>query len=177
MATDISRQFWLDWKQRSEAPRLFDLALRRRRPCSADVLLVGGSPRQAMTRDIVIDALHMVWFKRHPNKDTGLILHSDRGSQDASKDFRGVLTDCGITASMSGRGDCWDKACSETLNGSLKVERVHGQRFKTRRHAMDEVVAWLLWSNRTRRHSTPAYVSPMPFEENWLTDQPRQASA
>jgi len=43
--------------------------------------------------------------------------------------------------------------------------------------AMDEVVAWVLCYNRTRLHSTLAYVSPMRFEENWLADQPRQASA
>jgi transposase InsO family protein len=44
-----------------------------------------------------------------------------------------VLKDYGITASMSRRGDCWDNACSETLFGSLKVERLHGQTFATRR--------------------------------------------
>ena len=139
--------------------------------------VVGWSLRQDMTRDIVIDALRMAWFKRHPAKDAGLIFHSDRGSQYASKDFRDVLADYGITASMSRRGNCWDNACSETLFGSLKVERLHGQHFKTRRQAMDEVVAWMLWYNRTRLHSTLAYVSPMQFEENWLADQPRQANA
>jgi len=42
---------------------------------------------------------------------------------------------------------------------------------------MDETIAWLLWYNRDRLHSTLAYVSPMQFEENWLANQPRQASA
>lgn len=56
---------------------------------------------KCMTCDIVIDALRMAWYKRHPSKDAGLIFHSDRGSQYASKDFRDVLTDYGITASMS----------------------------------------------------------------------------
>jgi hypothetical protein len=135
------------------------------------------SLRQDMTRDIVIDALRMAWFKRHPSKQAGLIFHSDRGSQYASKDFRDVLTEYGITASMSRRGNCWDNTCSETLFGSLKVERLHGQRFKTRRQAKDEVVAWMLWYNRSRLHSTLAYVSPMRFEENWLVNQPRQVSA
>ena len=130
-----------------------------------------------MTRDIVIDALRMAWFKRHPAKQAGVIFHSDRGSQYASKDYRDALAEYGITASMSRRGDCWDNACSETLFGSLKVERLHGQRFKTRRQAMDEVVAWMLWYNRSRLHSTLAYVSPMQFEENWLANHPRQASA
>ena len=139
--------------------------------------VIGWSLRFDMTRDIVIDALRMAWFKRHTSKLARLIFHSDRGSQYASKDYRDVLTEYGITASMSRRGDCWDNACSETLFGSLKVERLHGQRFKTRRQAMDEVIAWLLWYNRTRMHSTLAYVSPMQFEENWLASQPRQASA
>jgi putative transposase len=139
--------------------------------------VVGWSLRQEITRDIVIDALRMAWFKRHPGKQAGLMFHSDRGSQYASKDFRDVLTEYGITASMSRRGNCWDNACSETLFGSLKVERLHGQRFKTRRHAMDEVVAWMFWYNRTRLHSTLTYVSPMRFEENWHANQPRQVSA
>jgi len=139
--------------------------------------VIGWSLRQDMTRDIVIDALRMAWFKRHPSKQAGLIFHSDRGSQYASKDFRDVLTEYGITPSMSRRGNCWDNACSETLFGSLKVERLHGQRFKTRRQAMDEVVAWMFWYNRTRLHSTLTYVSPMRFEENWHANQPRQASA
>jgi transposase InsO family protein len=44
---------------------------------------VGWSLRQDMARAIVIDALRMAWFKRHPAKDAGLIFHSDRGSQPA----------------------------------------------------------------------------------------------
>jgi transposase InsO family protein len=139
--------------------------------------VIGWSLRFDMARDSVIDALRMAWFKRHPSKRAGLIFHSDRGSQYASKDYRDALAEYGITASMSRRGDCWDNACSETLFGSLKVERLHGQRFKTRRQAMDEVIAWILWYNRTRLHSTLAYVSPMQFEENWQAHQPRQASA
>ena len=89
----------------------------------------------------------------------------------------GIETEYGITASMSRRGNCWDNACSESLFGSLKVERLHGQRLTTRRQAKDEVVTWMLWNNRTRLHSTLAYTSPMQFEENWLAGQPRQASA
>ena len=139
--------------------------------------VIGWSLRQDMARDIAIDALRMAWFKRHPSKKAGLIFHSDRGSQYASKDFRDALTEYGITASMSRRANCWDNACSETLFGSLKVERLHGQRFKTRRQAMNEVIAWMLWYNRSRLHSTLGYVSPMRFEENWRTDQPWQACA
>jgi transposase InsO family protein len=139
--------------------------------------MIGWSLRQDMARDIAIDALRMAWFKRHPSKKVGLIFHSGRGSQYASKDFRDALTEYGITSSMSRRANCWDNACSETLFGSLKVERLHGQRFKARRQAMEEVIAWMLWYNRTRMHSTLGYVSPMRFGENWRADQPQQASA
>jgi putative transposase len=72
-----------------------------------------------------------------------------------------------ITPSMSRKGNCWDNACSETLFSSLKVERLHGQRFQTIREAKYEVIAWLLWYNRTRMHSTLNYVSPMQFEQDW----------
>ena len=139
--------------------------------------VVGWSLRKDMTREIVIDALRMAWFKRHPGKQAGLIFHSDRGSQYASQDFRNVLAEYGITSSMSRKGNCWDNACSETLFGSLKVERLHGQRFTTRREAKDEIIDWLLWYNRARLHSTLAYVSPMQFEQDWLANQPNQANS
>ncbi len=139
--------------------------------------VVGWSLQPQMPRDIVIDALRMAWFKRHPSKQAGLVFHSDRGSQYASHDFSVVLKEYGITRSMSRRGNCWDNACSETLFGSLKVERLHGQRFKTRRQAKDETIAWLLWYNRDRLHSTLNYVSPMQFEQNWLAAPPKQANS
>ena len=69
-----------------------------------------------VTHDIVIDALHMAWFKRHPGKQAGLMFHSDRSSQFASKDFRDVLKEYGRVSSMS-----------------------------RRREVKDEAMAWLLW--------------------------------
>ena len=56
---------------------------------------------------------------------------------------------------------------TETLFGSLKVERLHGQRFETIRQAKDEAIAWLLWYNQQRMHSTLNYVSPVEFETEW----------
>jgi transposase InsO family protein len=97
--------------------------------------VIGWSLRPELRRELVSDALRMAWFRRHPSPGAGLIFHSDRGSQYASQEFRHVLAGYGIEASMSRRGNCWDNACSETLFGSLKVERLHGQRFVTRRQA------------------------------------------
>jgi transposase InsO family protein len=129
--------------------------------------VVGWSMRPDMHRNLVIDALEMAWFRRNPGKWIGLIFHSDRGSQYASEDFAKVLEHCTITPSMSRKGNCWDNACSETLFGSLKVERLHGERFETIRAAKDAVIAWLLWYNKTRMHSTLNYLSPVQFEQNW----------
>jgi len=130
--------------------------------------VVGWSMRPDMQRNLVIAALEMAWLERNPGQQTELIFHSDRGSQYASDDFREVLQAHGMTPSMSRKGNCWDNACSETLFGSLKVERLHGQRFATIRGAKDEVMAWLLWYNRTRMHSTLNYVSPVQFEQDWM---------
>ena len=133
--------------------------------------VVGWSMRADMGRELVIDALNMAWFRRSPNSKTTpkteLIFHSDRGSQYASYEFNSVLKECGITPSMSGKGNCWDNACSETLFGSLKVERLHGEHFETLRQAKDETLDWLLWYNQTRLHSTLNYVSPTQFEQDW----------
>ena len=129
--------------------------------------VVGWSLQPDMRRDLVIDALEMAWFQRSPKRNSELIFHSDRGSQYASQEYRMALEQRGITASMSRKGNCWDNACSETLFGSLKVERLHGQHFDTIRKAKDETIAWLLWYNRTRLHSTLNYVSPVRFEQNW----------
>jgi hypothetical protein len=126
--------------------------------------IVGWSMREDMRSDLVIDALRMAWFERSPDK-ARLLFHSDRGSQYASCEFTQVLRECGITQSMSRKANCLDNACAETLFGSLKVERLHGQSFQTIREAKDEVIAWLLWYNRTRMHSTLGYVSPAQFEQ------------
>jgi putative transposase len=111
-----------------------------------------------------------------PRRERGRIFHSDRGSQYASREIARVLQECGITASMSRKGNCWDNAPSETLFVSLKVERLHGQRFETIRQAKDETLAWLLWYNQTRMHSTLSYLSPIQFEQQWQRGQKALAS-
>ena len=141
--------------------------------------VVGWSLREDMMSDIVIDALRMAWFRRHPGKCAELLFHSDRGSQYASGAFKDVLKEYGITSSMSRRGNCWNNACSETLFGSLKVERLHGQRFVTRRDATPRMKSsrGCFWYNQARLHSTLAYLSPMQFEQTWLAAQLRRASS
>ena len=131
--------------------------------------VVGFAMGERMTRTLVMDALRMAWFRRHPAP--GLIFHSDRGSQYASNDYRQLLRDFKMESSMSRKGDCWDNAVTETLFGSLKVERLHGMRFGSRRQAKDEVMDWVAFYNHRRLHSTLGYASPMAFEQKWLARQ------
>lgn len=76
-----------------------------------------------------------------------------------------------MRGSMSRKGDCWDNAVTETLFGSLKVERLAGLRFPTRRAAKDEIMSWLTFYNHRRLHSTLGYLSPMAFEKIRLLKQ------
>ena len=127
-----------------------------------------------MKSNLVTDALRMAWFRLRP--EPGLIFHSDRGSQHCSHEFQSVLTEYGMKSSMSRKGNFWENAPTESLWGSLKVNRLHGMRFETRRQAMDEVIDWLTFYNHRRLHSTLGYLSPMQFENNWFAAQLKKAA-
>ncbi len=136
--------------------------------------VVGWSMKPHMQKDLVADALRMAWFRRRP--ESGAIFHSDRGSQYCSSKFQDLLKSYGMRSSMSRKGDCWDNAPTESLWGRLKTARLHGNRFATRRQAMDEIIDWLTFYNHRRLHSTLGYVSPMQFEERWLAAQRKKAA-
>ena len=131
--------------------------------------VVGWSMRDHMQANAVTDALRMAWFRRRPAP--GLIFHSDRGSQYCSHEFQSELKGFEMKSSMSRKGNCWDNAPTESLWGRLKVGRLYGRRFATRREAMDEVINWLNFYNHKRLHSTLGYVSPMTFEQRWTAAQ------
>ena len=131
--------------------------------------VVDWSMRAHMQTSAVTDALRMAWFRRRPAP--GLILHSDRGSQYCSHEFQKVLQGYERQSSMSRKGDCWNNAPTESLWGRLKVGRLYGRRFASRREAMDEVMDWINFYNHKRLHSTLGYVSPMTFEQRWIAAQ------
>ncbi len=136
--------------------------------------VVGWSLKPHMRTELVADALRMAWFRRRPAQ--GLIVHSDRGSQYCGHEFQDLLKQYGMRSSMSRKGNCWDNSPTESLWGSLKVARLHGRRFATRREAMDEVIDWLGFYNHRRLHSTLGYLSPMQFERNWFASQQQRAA-
>ena len=73
-----------------------------------------------------------------------------------------------MKGSMSRNGNYGDNVVTETLFGSLKVERLHRMRFAARRLAKDEVMDWLRFYNHRRMHSTLDYLSPMALKKKML---------
>jgi len=129
--------------------------------------VVGWSLSTRMSRKLIMNALLMAIWRRRPA--SGLIFHSDRGSQYCSNDFQKMLKTHGMLSSMSRKGNCWDNAVAESFFGSLKTERVFFSNYITREEARRDIVDYIeMFYNSNRRHSYLGYVSPKEFEELWL---------
>ena len=134
---------------------VIDLCLRK---------VVGWSMGSRMKAQLVCDALRMAIWQRRPK--AGLIHHSDRGSQYASKAFRRLLKDNEFKGSMSRKGNCWDNAVAESFFGSLKQERVHWRNYQTRHEAQQDILNYIsMFYNSHRLHSTLDYMSPNDYEK------------
>jgi putative transposase len=100
-------------------------------------MVVGWSLQARLHKRLVLDALRDAVHLRRPGP--GLIFHSDRGSQYASNDVQRVLQRYKMQGSMSGKGNCYDNAISESFFGSFKKELVYHEIFPTRRVARTKV--------------------------------------
>jgi transposase InsO family protein len=126
-------------------------------------LVVGWAMSKRMTAQLACDALQMaLWRRRMP---TGVIVHSDRGSQYCSGAYQALIKKHGLLCSMSAKGNCYDNACAESFFHSLKVEAIHGERFATRDEMRKTVFEYIeVDYNRNRRHSANGFISPEAFE-------------
>lgn len=125
--------------------------------------IVGWAMAEHMRAELVRDALNMALDARRPGAD--LLHHSDRGVQYACREYRTLLESRGITVSMSGVGNCYDNAPTESFWGKLKTELVYLERFSTRTRARAAVFDYIeCFYNRTRLHSSLGYKSPERFE-------------
>ena len=126
--------------------------------------VVGWSMKAEMTAGLVTDALMMAIWRR--GKPDALLHHSDQGSQYASEQFQKLMTDNGVTCSMSRSGNVWDNAAMESFFSSLKTERIRGRIYRTRDDARADVFDYIeRFYNAVRRHSTIGYISPVEFEK------------
>ncbi len=137
--------------------------------------LVGWAMSKTMPQELTLAALRVALGWRDP--DPGLLHHSDRGSQYAAHGYRDVLKARGITVSMSRKGNCWDNAPMESVNGTLKVECIHGKHFKTRADAQQAIIEYIGYYNTERRHSSLGNVSPAEFERRWYAEGNRVSEA
>lgn len=102
---------------------------------------------------------------------TGLLHHSDRGSQYAGDLYQRLLSDQRMQVSMSRTGNCYDNAPMESFFSTLKCEHVHFQKYRTRQEAQTDIFAYILgFYNRQRRHSSLGYLSPEEFEQRYYTN-------
>ena len=125
--------------------------------------VVGWSMSSRMTSRLVCDALMMAIWRRRPG--AGLIHHSDRGVQYASRVFRKLLKVHGVLGSMSRKGECWDNAVVESFFGSLKSERLFWQHYPSRQTAQNDIVDYIaMFYNPLRLHSYLDYKSPDQYE-------------
>lgn len=132
--------------------------------------VVGLSMGRDLSRGLVCDALMQAIRLRDPQP--GLLLHSDRGSQYSSYEYRQIIAQRGMKQSMSAKGDCYDNAPTESFFKTLKVEEVNTHSFKTRSDAAQTIFQYIeIFYNRQRLHSTLGYLSPEDFETQHAVKQ------
>lgn len=125
--------------------------------------IVGWSMKNTLAADIVTESLKAAVLTRKINQ--GLLFHSDRGSQYASDLVRKFLAQHGMDQSMSGAGNCYDNAITESFFATLKKELIHRCQFQTRQQAATAVFEYIeVMYNRKKGHSALGFKSPYEFE-------------
>jgi len=132
--------------------------------------IVGYAMGDRMTTELVRIALKKALHFRKPLP--GCIHHSDRGSQYCSHDYRSDIEKAGLLASMSGKGNCYDNAPTESFWGHLKQELVYQRRFATRAEAMAAIQEYIeIFYNRMRRHSALGNTAPSVYAETYFSQR------
>lgn len=125
--------------------------------------VIGWAVSNRLKKDLTIQALKMAINLRQPPE--GCIHHTDRGSQYCAHDYQKVLRKHRFKVSMSGKGNCWDNAVTETFFKTLKAELIWRQTWYTRCQAETAVFQYINgFYNPRRKHSALGYKSPLAFE-------------
>ena len=133
--------------------------------------IVGWRVSSSLRTNLALDALEMAIFSRGGDLD-GLIHHSDRGSQYLAIRYTERLEDAGAVNSVGSRGDSYDNALAETVNGLYEAELIDRQGpWQSVGQVELETAAWVHWWNAQRLHSACAYVPPAEYEAAYRADQ------
>ena len=136
--------------------------------------VAGWAIAEHMRTSLITDALTMAHQRRGTLQ--GSIFHSDRGSQYASDAYRTLLTQFGITQSMSAKGNCYDNAVSESFFGSLKTERIYPTKLQTKKEATASIIHYIGFYNTKRLHSYNDYRAPLQMEILWWQNHFKSAA-
>ena len=130
--------------------------------------IVGWRVSSTMRTDFVLDALEQALYDRQPANSDALVHHSDRGSQYLSIRYTERLAEAGIEPSVGSRGDSYDNALAETINGLYKAELIHRRApWKSRESVELATLQWVHWFNHIRLLEPIGYVPPAEAEENY----------
>ncbi|WP_407929146.1 IS3 family transposase [Desulfomarina profundi] len=133
-------------------------------------IVVGWDLSDSLERHSAIRALNKAILRRHPGQ--GLMVHSDRGVQYASSDFRALLQKRGFVQSMSRKGNCWDNAVAESFFHTIKTQMIHHCTFHNVAEAEQTIFHYIeVYYNRQRKHSTNGYKAPAQYELEWWDDR------
>ena len=131
---------------------------------------VGYAMGERLTRNLVSQSLFRAVAAKHPAK--GLMHHSDRGSQYCSHEYRSLLGQFGLEASMSGTGNCFDNAPMESFWGTLKQELIHHRHYTTRQEAIRDITEYIeIFYNRQRRQARLGFLSPAAYAQRFYAGQ------
>ena len=137
--------------------------------------IVGWRVSSSMSTDFVLDALEQALYARQGERDGQLVHHSDRGSQYVSIRYSERLAEAGIEPSVGSKGDSYDNALAETINGLYKAELVHRRGPWKSREAVELVtLEWVAWFNNHRLMAALNYVPPAEFEANYYRNLEQQ---
>jgi transposase InsO family protein len=124
--------------------------------------IVGYALGSRITKDLVMRSLYRAVATKKP--ETGLIHHSDRGSQYCSGEYQRLLDQLHMRPSMSRKGNCYDNAPMESFWGTMKNELVYHQHYATREQAIREITEYIeVFYNRQRRQARLGYLSPVAY--------------
>jgi putative transposase len=129
--------------------------------------LVGWSMSNRQTSTLVIDAMVMAATRR--DQTSGVVHHSDRGSQYTSMAFTDRLADLEIVASFGSVGDCYDNAPMESFWATMKREMawIHGDvAVKTRGQLRAVIFDYIeVFYNRQRHQAGLNHMTPQEYEQ------------
>jgi len=129
--------------------------------------IVGWRVSNSLHADLALDALEMAIWRRQHQDLTGLVHHSDRGGQYLSIRYTERLAEAGAVCSVGSRGDSYDNALAESVNGLYKAEVIHRRSWRSLEQVELATAEWVDWWNHRRLHGAIDDLPPAEYEARY----------